>query len=109
MDCGIAACCGEGNHSVARRRVVLERTGQALDRGARAARGGQGWTDLVITPERGFHVVDSMLTGFDTPNASHLEMLEALAGRDHLSLAYESALANRYLWHEFGDLHLIRP
>ena len=70
-------------------------------------RGGQGWTDLVITPERGFHVVDSMLTGFHTPHASHLAMLEALAGRDHLSLAYESALANRYLWHEFGDLHLI--
>jgi S-adenosylmethionine:tRNA ribosyltransferase-isomerase len=34
-------------------------------------------------------------------------MLEALAGRDHLQLTYREALRERYLWHEFGDLHLI--
>jgi S-adenosylmethionine:tRNA ribosyltransferase-isomerase len=34
-------------------------------------------------------------------------MLEALAGRDHLQLAYDAAISERYLWHEFGDLHLI--
>ncbi|MEO8192913.1 MAG: S-adenosylmethionine:tRNA ribosyltransferase-isomerase [Gemmatimonadales bacterium] len=72
-------------------------------------RAGGGWTDLVITPERGFHAVNAMLTGFHAPKASHLSMLEALAGRDHLAFAYESALRERYLWHEFGDLHLILP
>jgi S-adenosylmethionine:tRNA ribosyltransferase-isomerase len=36
-------------------------------------------------------------------------MLEALAGRDHLRVAYEAALEGRYLWHEFGDLHLLLP
>ncbi len=70
-------------------------------------RGGHGWTDLVITPERGLHVVDAILTGLHEPKASHLSMLEALAGRDHLALAYNAALRHRYLWHEFGDLHLI--
>jgi S-adenosylmethionine:tRNA ribosyltransferase-isomerase len=65
------------------------------------------WTDLVITPERGVHVVDSLLTGFHEPKASHLAMLEAIAGRWHLERAYTAALAKRYLWHEFGDLHLI--
>jgi S-adenosylmethionine:tRNA ribosyltransferase-isomerase len=70
-------------------------------------RRGEGWTGLVITPERGLYVVDAILTGLHEPKASHLAMLEALAGREHLSLAYEAALNNHYLWHEFGDLHLI--
>jgi S-adenosylmethionine:tRNA ribosyltransferase-isomerase len=67
----------------------------------------RGWTDLVITPERGIRVVDALLTGFHEPRASHLQMLEALAGRDHVAKAYDAALAKGYLWHEFGDLHLI--
>jgi S-adenosylmethionine:tRNA ribosyltransferase-isomerase len=70
---------------------------------------GQGWTDLVITPKRGVRAVDGLLTGFHEPHASHLHMLEALAGRRHLHAAYRAALSRRYLWHEFGDLHLILP
>jgi S-adenosylmethionine:tRNA ribosyltransferase-isomerase len=34
-------------------------------------------------------------------------MLQALAGRERLEIAYEEALSGEYLWHEFGDLHLI--
>jgi S-adenosylmethionine:tRNA ribosyltransferase-isomerase len=68
---------------------------------------GQGWTDLVITPERGLRAVDAILTGLHEPKASHLSMLEALAGREHLARAYDAALSHHYLWHEFGDLHLI--
>ena len=67
----------------------------------------QGWTDLVITPERGVRAVGGMLTGFHEPRASHLAMLEAVAGRDRLARAYRIALESGYLWHEFGDLHLI--
>ncbi|MCL4251339.1 MAG: S-adenosylmethionine:tRNA ribosyltransferase-isomerase [Anaerolineae bacterium] len=70
--------------------------------------GGEGWTDLIITPERGVRAVDGLLTGLHEPRATHLAMLEALASRDHLQLAYGEALAHGYLWHEFGDLHLIR-
>ena len=66
-----------------------------------------GWTDLVVTPTRGVRVVDALVTGFHEPRASHLALLEAFAGRRHLSLAYKAALDNGYLWHEFGDLHLI--
>ncbi|HLH25414.1 MAG TPA: S-adenosylmethionine:tRNA ribosyltransferase-isomerase [Chloroflexota bacterium] len=67
----------------------------------------RGWTDLVVTPERGVRVVDALLTGFHEPRASHLAMLEAIAGRAHLERTYRAALAAGYLWHEFGDLHLI--
>jgi S-adenosylmethionine:tRNA ribosyltransferase-isomerase len=68
---------------------------------------GLGWTELVITPERGLYAIDGLLTGLHAPNASHLWMLEALAGREHIARAYEAAIDARYLWHEFGDLHLI--
>jgi S-adenosylmethionine:tRNA ribosyltransferase-isomerase len=67
----------------------------------------RGWTGLVITPRRGVRAVDALLTGFHEPKASHLWMLEAIAGADHLQAAYAAALDGRYLWHEFGDLHLI--
>jgi len=70
---------------------------------------GEGWTDLVITPERGLNVVDAMLTGFHEPRASHLAMLYALAGLAHVERAYSAAVRRRYLWHEFGDVHLILP
>ncbi|HKO15144.1 MAG TPA: S-adenosylmethionine:tRNA ribosyltransferase-isomerase [Gemmatimonadaceae bacterium] len=66
-----------------------------------------GWTDLVVTPQSGVRVADGLLTGFHAPHASHLAMLEAFAGREQLERAYEAALEQRYLWHEFGDLHLI--
>jgi S-adenosylmethionine:tRNA ribosyltransferase-isomerase len=72
-------------------------------------RSGQGWTDLVITPQRGIRAVDAILTGWHEPRSSHLAMLEALVGRRHLDAAYEAALEGRYLWHEFGDLHLVLP
>jgi S-adenosylmethionine:tRNA ribosyltransferase-isomerase len=68
---------------------------------------GEGWTHLVVTPERGIRSVGSMLTGLHEPRSSHLAMLEALAGREHLRTTYGEALREDYLWHEFGDLHLI--
>jgi S-adenosylmethionine:tRNA ribosyltransferase-isomerase len=75
----------------------------------RMAHPGKGWTSLVVTPAHGIRSVDALLTGFHEPRSSHLAMLEALAGRDHVQMAYTMALARRYLWHEFGDLHLILP
>lgn len=70
-------------------------------------RAAGGWTDLVVTPERGVRVVDGLLTGLHDPEASHLLMLEAVAGRAGVARAYEEALRGLYLWHEFGDVHLI--
>jgi len=52
---------------------------------------------------------NAMLPGLHEPSATHLSMLEALAGLDHLQVTYDEALRERYLWHEFGDLHLILP
>jgi S-adenosylmethionine:tRNA ribosyltransferase-isomerase len=79
------------------------------DADAGGARGGDGWTDLVITPERGLHVVDGIISGWHEPEASHLLLMEAVAGRPLLEASYDAALARRYRWHEFGDLHLVLP
>jgi S-adenosylmethionine:tRNA ribosyltransferase-isomerase len=70
---------------------------------------GEGWTSTIITPERGLYTVDGLLTGLHEPKSSHLAMLQALAGLDHLRETYRQAIEHGYLWHEFGDLHLILP
>lgn len=70
---------------------------------------GEGWTRVIVTPQRGIRSVNGLLTGLHEPRATHLLMLEALAGRSHLAVAYREALQQGYLWHEFGDLHLILP
>jgi S-adenosylmethionine:tRNA ribosyltransferase-isomerase len=71
--------------------------------------GSEGWTGLMITPERGLHVVDGLITGWHEPEATHLQMLEAVAGAALLSRSYDAALEHGYLWHEFGDSQLILP
>jgi S-adenosylmethionine:tRNA ribosyltransferase-isomerase len=70
---------------------------------------GSGLTDLVIGPAYEPKVVTGLLTGWHEPRASHLAILEAIAGRDLLERSYEAALEARYLWHEFGDSHLVLP
>ncbi|HTU85929.1 MAG TPA: S-adenosylmethionine:tRNA ribosyltransferase-isomerase [Solirubrobacteraceae bacterium] len=68
-----------------------------------------GWTGLVVTPECGVRTIDGMITGWHEPEASHLQMLEAVAGKELLGSSYAAALDAGYLWHEFGDSHLILP
>jgi len=74
-----------------------------------AVRAGSGWTGVVVTPERGLSVVDGLITGWHEPEASHLQMLEAVAGAELLARSYRAALEHGYLWHEFGDSQLILP
>ena len=70
---------------------------------------GEGWTSLVITPQRGIYSIDGMLTGLHEPRSTHLAMLSTLADKRHLELCYQRALREGMLWHEFGDLHLLLP
>ena len=68
-----------------------------------------GWTSHVVTPETGVRVVDGLLTGLHEPRSSHLRMLAAFHSADLLQRCYDQALAEGYLWHEFGDVHLLLP
>lgn len=66
-----------------------------------------GWTDLVISPGRPVRIVDGLITGWHNPEASHLLLVESVAGTELTQRAYDAAVAERYLWHEFGDSGLL--
>jgi S-adenosylmethionine:tRNA ribosyltransferase-isomerase len=68
-----------------------------------------GWTDLVVTPERGLRAVDGLVTGWHEPASTHLELLEAALGDELLARSYAAARARGYLFHEFGDVQLALP
>nr|WP_207908731.1 S-adenosylmethionine:tRNA ribosyltransferase-isomerase [Pseudonocardia endophytica] len=72
-------------------------------------RSGEGWTDLVLGPDRPVRTVTGLVTGWHEPEASHLLLLEAVAGPRLVGRAYRSALGRGYLWHEFGDSCLVLP
>jgi S-adenosylmethionine:tRNA ribosyltransferase-isomerase len=91
----------------AARRVIA--VGTTVVRALETAAEGvtEGWTRLVVEPERGVKVVDGILTGWHEPDASHLLMLEAIGGRRLVERSYAAAAADGYRWHEFGDVHLL--
>ncbi|TDW18194.1 S-adenosylmethionine:tRNA ribosyltransferase-isomerase [Kribbella kalugense] len=66
-----------------------------------------GWTDLVLSPCHPVRVVDGLVTGMHAPEASHLLLLESVVGDDTVQRAYDAALSEQYLWHEFGDSCLL--
>ncbi len=75
---------------------------------------GSGWTDLVIDGGSDMRAVSGLLTGFHEPKATHLSMIHAVlrhggASAVALDRAYAEARERGYLWHEFGDAHLILP
>jgi S-adenosylmethionine:tRNA ribosyltransferase-isomerase len=67
----------------------------------------RGFTRAFIHPARGVATVDGLISGFHDPLASHLAMLYAVAGQGLVREAYTQAVAQGYLWHEFGDSHLL--
>ena len=97
-----------GGRVIAVGTTVVRALETAADRDG-TVRGARGWTNLVVTPDRGLRVVDGLLSGWHDPDASHLQMLEAVAGADLLERSYRAARERGYLWHEFGDVHLILP
>ncbi|MDT7803640.1 MAG: S-adenosylmethionine:tRNA ribosyltransferase-isomerase, partial [Actinomycetota bacterium] len=94
---------------------VRARGGRVVAVGTTAARAlesaadgpAEGWTDLVLSPDRPARVVDGIVTGLHAPDASHLLLLEAVAGPELVQRAYDAAVERRYLWHEFGDVSLL--
>jgi len=89
---------------------ALETAAAARQRGAGAPLpASAGWTHHVVTPQTPPRVVDALFTGLHEPRSTHLLMLNAFAGADLLRRCYTAAVQNSYLWHEFGDVHLLLP
>lgn len=67
----------------------------------------RGWTERVVTPGDPPQIVTGLLTGWHDPQASHLLLVEAVAGAELTQRAYDAAVAEGYRWHEFGDSALL--
>jgi S-adenosylmethionine:tRNA ribosyltransferase-isomerase len=96
----------EAGRRQAGRREAGRREAAGCDGAVAAA---AGWTEHVVTPGTGVRVIDGLLTGLHEPRSSHLKMLAAFAGDELLTRCYAAALDRGYLWHEFGDVHLLLP
>jgi S-adenosylmethionine:tRNA ribosyltransferase-isomerase len=68
---------------------------------------GEGWTDIFIYPGYKFKVVDALITNFHFPKSTLVMLVSALAGRDLIMKAYETAVEERYRFYSFGDAMLI--
>ena len=104
----VNAAHAEGRRVVAVGTTVVRALESSADEAGRS-HPGRGWTELVVTPERGVRVVDGLLTGWHEPESSHLAMLEAVGGPELVDRSYAAAVELGYRWHEFGDSHLILP
>jgi S-adenosylmethionine:tRNA ribosyltransferase-isomerase len=95
-----------GGRIIAIGTTVVRALESAVDASGRVCAAG-GWTDLVVDARRGVRAVDGLLTGFHDPDASHLRLLEAVAGRALLERTYCEAARAGYERHEFGDVALL--
>lgn len=103
----VNAACAEGRRVIAVGTTVVRALESAWD-GRRVA-AASGFTRVYIHPRRGIHTVDGLITGLHDPVTSHLALLYAIAGQELIRASYAEAVRERYLWHEFGDSHLILP
>jgi S-adenosylmethionine:tRNA ribosyltransferase-isomerase len=68
-----------------------------------------GWTEIVISSLRPIRTINGLITGWHDPEASHLLLVEAVAGSELTQRGYDAAADHRYRWHEFGDSGLFLP
>ena len=70
-------------------------------------RPARGFTQAYLRPGRPVRSVDGLITGWHEPRSTHLALLASVAGATSLRRAYAAAVDAGYLWHEFGDSHLL--
>lgn len=66
-----------------------------------------GWTSIFIYPGYEFKAIDGMITNFHLPKSTLIMLVSALAGREHVLNAYNTAVAQKYRFFSFGDAMLI--
>lgn len=69
---------------------------------------GNGWTDIFIFPGYKFKAIDGLITNFHLPMSTLIMLISALAGREHVLHAYETAVQEKYRFFSFGDAMLIQ-
>lgn len=89
--------------------TTVTRALESAVRDQRTAEPQRGWTERIVTPDDPPRLVDGLITGWHDPQASHLQLVEAVAGAALTQAAYDEAVGAGYLWHEFGDSALFLP
>jgi S-adenosylmethionine:tRNA ribosyltransferase-isomerase len=97
----------EGRRIIAVGTTVVRALASTWD--GRSFRAARGMTRVYVRPGRQLPPLAGLLTGFHDPQATHLAMLEAIAGGELVAAGYRRAIEGGYLWHEFGDVHLLLP
>ena len=64
-------------------------------------------TAIFIYPGYKFKAIDALITNFHLPESTLIMLISALAGKEHVMAAYETAVAERYRFFSFGDAMLI--
>lgn len=67
-----------------------------------------GWTDIFIYPGYKFKAIDALITNFHLPKSTLVMLVSALAGKENIMKAYESAIAEEYRFFSFGDSMFIK-
>ena len=70
-------------------------------------RSGSGWTEIFIYPGYKFKMIDGLITNFHLPESTLLMLVSALAGKENIMRAYETAVQERYRFFSFGDAMII--
>lgn len=66
-----------------------------------------GDTEIFIYPGYRFKVIDGLITNFHLPESTLLMLVSAIAGKENVIHAYNTAVENRYRFFSFGDaMHL---
>lgn len=66
-----------------------------------------GWTNIFIYPGYKFKCIDALITNFHLPESTLIMLVSALAGREHILNAYNTAVKQRYRFFSFGDAMFI--
>ena len=66
-----------------------------------------GWTEIFIYPGYQFKVIDALITNFHLPESTLVMLVSALAGREHVLAAYETAVEEKYRFFSFGEAMFI--
>ncbi len=67
----------------------------------------EDWVNLFILPGYQFRLVDALITNFHLPRSTLLMLVTAFAGKEHISQAYQEAIASGYRFYSFGDAMLV--
>lgn len=66
-----------------------------------------GWTNIFIYPGYKFKCIDALITNFHLPESTLIMLVSALAGRENILNAYNTAVKERYRFFSFGDAMMI--